>query len=148
MGGLLNQKQLEDIYESYQTKTPVQKRNKIIIGMVVYQGLVRDELQQLEPRDINLEKGIIRIRKTIKLQERVLKLKANQILPLQEYITQIRPKLLTLKKQNTCLAGRQAKDYQTDKPLITTGNSHHLKEAPRELIYTLRKQHPWFKSFL
>ena len=63
--------------------------------------MVREELQKLEPGDLNLEKGIIRIRKTVRLQERVLKLKANQILPLQEYITQIRLKLLKLKKQNT-----------------------------------------------
>ncbi len=73
---LLNQKQLEQTYEDYppvvgQTKaqTPVQKRNKIIISLVVYQGLVREELQQLEPRDLNLEKGIIRIRKTVRLQK-------------------------------------------------------------------------------
>jgi len=140
-GNLLNQKQLEQIYEDYKAETPVQRRNKIIISLVVYQALVREDLQQLEPNDINLEKGIIRVRKTVRLQERILKLKANQILPLQEYITQTRPKLLKLKKQNT-------KNYHTDKLLITTGNSHHLKEATRELIYLLRKQHPWFKSFL
>ncbi len=138
---ILNQKQLDQIYEDYKVETPVQKRNKIIISLVLYQGMVREELQKLESGDINLEKGIIRIRKTVRLQKRVLKLKANQILPLQEYITQIRPKLLKLKKQNT-------KNYQTDKLLITIGNSHHLKEASRELIYTLRKQHPWFKNFL
>lgn len=66
---LLNQKQLEQVYEDYKVETPVQKRNKIIISLVVYQGVVREELQKLEPGDINLEKGIIRIRKTVRLQK-------------------------------------------------------------------------------
>lgn len=44
--------------------------------------------------------------------------------------------LLKLKK-------KQTKHYKTDKLLITTGDSHHLKEAVREL---LRKQNPFFED--
>lgn len=55
------------------------KRNKIIISLFVYQAIVREELHQIEPSDINLQKGIIRIKKTVRLQERILKLAANQI---------------------------------------------------------------------
>lgn len=140
-GDLLSPKQLEKIYETYKSGTPVQKRNKIIISLVVYQALVRDDLQQLEPGDINLEKGTVRIRKTVRLQERILKLKANQILPLQEYIKEVRPKLLQLKK-------KQTRNYQTDKLLITIGQSHHLKEATRLILEELRKEHPYLKSFI
>jgi integrase/recombinase XerD len=133
---LLNRQQLEQIYETYQAETPVQKRNKIIISLFVYQGIVREELQSLEPGDLNLEKGIIRIRKTVRLQERILKLKANQILPLQQYINEIRPELLRLKKQ------------KSDKLLISIGESTHLKEAIRELLRVLRKQNPFMKHFV
>lgn len=138
---ILSKKQIEEIYENYQAKTPVQKRNKLIIGFTVYQALVREELHRLEPSDINLQKGIMRIRKTVRLQERTLKLAACQILPLQEYITEIRPELLKLKK-------KQTKNYKTDKLLITTGDSQHLKEAVRELLRVLRKQNPFFKDFV
>ena len=133
---LLNKKQLEQIYENYQVQTPVQKRNKIIISLFVYQAIVREELHQIEPRDINLQKGIIRIRKTVRLQERILKLAANQILPLQEYINEVRPELLKLKKQ------------KSDKLFITIGESSHLKEAIRELLRVLRKQNPFMKHFV
>lgn len=132
---LLSKQQLDEIYEGYQPQTPVQKRNKIIIGLYIYQALVAEEVQQLEPNDIDLQKGIIRIKKSVKLQRRVLKLAANQILPLQEYITKICPELLKLKPINS------------DKLLITTGDSDHLKEATRELLSVLRKQHPYFKNF-
>jgi len=53
---ILNQKQLEQVYEEYKAESPVQKRNKIIISLVVYQGMVREELQKLESGNINLEK--------------------------------------------------------------------------------------------
>lgn len=133
---LLNKEQLEQIYETYQAQTPVQKRNKIIISLIVYQGIVREELQRLEPGDLNLEKGIIRIQKTVRLQERILKLKANQILSLQQYMNEIRPELLRLKKQ------------KSDKLLISIGESSHLKEAIRELLRVLRKQNPFMKHFV
>ncbi len=138
---LLTKKQIEQVFENYQAKTLVQKRNKLMIGFTVYQALVREELHQLEPTDINLQKGIVRIRKTVRLQERILKLAACQILPLQEYIKEIRPELLKLKK-------KQTKNYKTDKLLITTGDSQHLKEAVRELLSILRKQNPFFKDFV
>jgi len=133
---LLNKQQLEHVYETYQAQTPVQKRNKIIISLIIYQAVVREELQRLEPGDLNLEKGIIRIRKTVRLQERILKLKANQILPLQQYMKEIRPELLRLKKQ------------KSDKLLISIGESTHLKEAIRELLRVLRKQNPFMKHFV
>lgn len=132
---ILSKQQLDEIYEGYEPSTPVQKRNKIIIGFYIYQALVAEEVQRLEPCDIDLQKGTVKIKKSVTLQRRVLKLAANQILPLQEYITQIRPQLLKLKPS------------KSDKLLVTTGDSDHLKEATRELLTALRKQHPYFKNF-
>jgi integrase/recombinase XerD len=140
-GHLLNREQLESIYESYEPKTPVQKRNKIIIGLIVYQALKREDLHGLEPKDINLQKGTVCLRKNIKLKARTLKLAANQILPLQEYIEKVRPELLKLKKQST-------KDYKTDKLLLTIGESHHIMEALRELSTILRKKHPYMQNYV
>ena len=140
---ILSKKQLESIYEEYPPKggqakaeTPVQKRNKIILGLLIYQGLMRNELDLLEPGDINLHKGIIQLRQNVKLKRRILKLTANQILPLQEYLTEIRPELLKLKKQ------------QSDKLLITIGESHSMKEMARELLNELQKKYDYLKSFI
>ena len=133
---LLSRDQLQQIYDSYLPKTPMQKRNKVILGFIIYQGLIREELQSLEPTDLNLNKATIRIRKSVRLQSRTLKLAAEQILPIKEYLEKIRPELIELKGTNS------------GKLLISTGSSDHLKEVTRELIYHLRKKHTYFKNLL
>ena len=132
---ILSKEQLEEIYENYQPKTAVQKRNKIILGLLIYQGLTRDELDRLEPNNINLQKGIILIKRNVKLRQRVLKLAACQILPLQEYLTEIRKTLQELKKQSS------------EKLLITTGHTDTIIEIARELLNELQLKHSFLKSF-
>jgi site-specific recombinase XerD len=133
---LLSKEQLEQVYEEYQPKTPVQKRNKVILSLFFYQGLIRQELDNLEPSDINLKKGTILIRKNSRLQRRILKLEAHQILLFQEYLQEVRSKLLELKKK------------QSDKLLITIGETDKIKEAARELLNELQAKYPELKSFL
>jgi len=142
---LLSQKQIETIYENYHTETPVQKRNKIMISLVVYQAIEREEIYYLEPGDINLQKGTVRIRKNTRLQGRVLKLNANQILPLQEYMSGIRPKLLKLKGKRSDLSGVAI--AKTEKLFVTIGTSGHIKDAMRELLRELKKEHEYLNSF-
>ena len=132
---ILSKEQLEEIYENYQPQTAVQKRNKILLGLLIYQGLTRDELDRLEPNNINLERGIILIKRNIKLRQRVLKLAACQILPLQEYLTEIRKTLQELKKESS------------EKLLITTGHTNTIIEIARELLNELQEKHSFLKSF-
>ncbi len=134
--GLLNKDQLEEIYQSYSAETLVRKRNKLILSLFIYQALVREKIQRLEPCDVNLIQGTIRIKKNVKLQSRILKLKAEQILPLQEYLGQVRPKLVKKKGQSS------------DSLFVTTGSGPHIKESVRELLNQLRIKHPYFRSFL
>ncbi|NBC83343.1 MAG: hypothetical protein GVY19_08160 [Bacteroidetes bacterium] len=94
-----------------------------------YQALEREEIHFLEPTDINLEKGTVRIRKNTQLQGRVLKLTANQILPLQEYMSEIRPEFVKLKGKQSGLSGVA----KTEKLFIIIGTSQHIKDSMREL---------------
>ena len=66
---LLSKKEMNHIYvdyppDSYRGQTIVQQRNKVLIGLVVYQAMRLDELAQLRVEDINLYKGTIYIKKT------------------------------------------------------------------------------------
>jgi site-specific recombinase XerD len=133
---LLSREQLDEIYEQYQPTTPVQKRNKVILSLFFYQGIIRQELDRLEPSDINLKKGTILIRKNSRLQRRILNLEAHQILLFQEYLLEVRPKLLELKKKHS------------DKLLITIGETNKIKEAVRELLNELQAKYPELQSFL
>jgi integrase/recombinase XerD len=133
--GILSKEQIEQVYNEYEAQTPVQKRNKVILGLYVYQGLTREEIENLEPTDINLNRGTILIRRNVRLRQRMLPLNASQVLQLQEYLTQIRKQLLKLKGQDS------------DKLFITIGDSQQMKDALRELLNELQRKYSFLISF-
>ena len=115
--------QLEDIYQSFLnlpewehcTKRAKQlhKRNIIILGLLVYQGLTSGETAKLEINHVNLTEGKIYVPSTRKSNARNLKLQANQILPIKSYIEEFNPNpyLFPTKKQSDmiCKIVSQAK---------------------------------------
>lgn len=131
---LLNKRELNMIYVECPKETPVQKRNKILLGLAIYQALRLDEIAAIEPTDINLHKGTVYIRKTGRGARRVLKLEAHQILPLQEYITQTLPQL------------REKSPIKSDKLIFSTGRSPGIKELVCDLNKVLRKKYPRYKN--
>jgi len=93
----LEMEELEDLYYSYPTnkgKEIARKRNKIIIGLLVYQGLNTRDLQLLEVENVQLYKGKITIPRTRKSNTREIELKPWQLMEFMEYINDIRPKIL------------------------------------------------------
>lgn len=89
---LLSNDALEDLYYSYPTKHKnhlVQaslQRDKVIVGLMVYQGITSQELYRLQIEDILLMRGKITIPGTNKSNRRELELKAWQMMELQNYI--------------------------------------------------------------
>ncbi|MBF6656678.1 hypothetical protein C6N29_07665 [Flavobacterium columnare] len=96
LGHLLTADELEDLYYSYETSANdlARKRNKIIVGLLVYQGLHTKELQHLKEEHIELYKGKIHIPQTNKTNGRTLELKPWQLMELMEYIKEIRPQIV------------------------------------------------------
>jgi site-specific recombinase XerD len=103
----LTQEELENIYENQSTKghfgkqfNTYKERDKAMVGLMVYQALNTGSLAQLKTEDLDLENGKIKVPQTtdFKLNERVLPLESNQILFLNFYLTETRPKLLKLIK--------------------------------------------------
>lgn len=103
LGNLLTADELEDLYYSYETKDNdlARKRNKIIIGLLVYQGLQSKELHYLKEEHIELYKGKIHIPQTSKTNGRILELKPWQLMEFMEYINQIRPKVVQRNTKKT-----------------------------------------------
>lgn len=96
---ILTPKQLDEIYQEYINR-PVwsfttkrgkkaHKRNQIVLGLMIYQGLYTGELKKLEVKHIDLTKGKIYIPSTRRSNSRILKLQAIQIIPLQQYLKTI-----------------------------------------------------------
>lgn len=132
---LLSAEQLQKIYESYHPTTDYQLRNKVILGLYINQALIRTEINRLEVRDINLIKGTIHIRKSIKGSERILPLAAHQVLTMQEYIQTIRPQLL-----------KQSDFEKGERLFFTYANGQTVNEALKKLLQILKKKHPELKT--
>jgi len=133
---LLTEKELQNIYTIQVNKTLAEKRDKVILGIFINQGLMRREIERLETTDIDLEKGVIRIRENVKLNERVLPLVTYQIMSLHHYLNHTRLELL---KESEGEKGQTLFFNQTENPTI--------KDHLRRFLRKLRKSNPQLKDF-
>ena len=103
---LFTEKELLQLLESRKERYPfLEKRNKIIMSLLVNQALRIGEIENIKLQDIDLEKATIQIHKTGVTNARNLPLKAEQILLLHNYINKDRNKLKTWRnnKENLLL---------------------------------------------
>jgi len=137
---ILSTEELEQLYKNYSTEIkpdeevkympPQQlnelsrKRNKIITGLLVYQGLRSEEVRRLEVADLKLREGKIFIAGSRRTNERTLKLESHQVFDLLDYINDTRKQLLNLTQQ------------QTQQLFISKGNSSNYSN----LMSYLNKQ--------
>ena len=109
---ILSTEELEKLYNDYATEITLQKsetlkspppqhiqnlarkRNKIIIGLLVYQGLRSEEIIKLQTGDVKLREGKIFIAGTKRSNERALKLESHQVFDLLDYINDTRKQIL------------------------------------------------------
>jgi site-specific recombinase XerD len=105
---LFTPKELQNLLEPRKERYPfLTKRNQIIMSLLVNQGLKVGEMIKLNTEDINLEKAQIKITGTAQTNNRILYLKAEQILLFYEYINLYRIKLITFRtKENHLLLGK------------------------------------------
>lgn len=85
---------LEEVYIKYPAIDNRTKRNKVILGLFIYQGITTDELKRLQTYHVNLEDGKITIPGSKRSNKRVLALKPFQVMAMHEYIKKIRPVFL------------------------------------------------------
>lgn len=110
----LNIEELEQLYKSYpaelETKknSPPQqlnqlarKRTKVMLGLLIYQGIRVDELAELETTDLKLREGKIIIKGKRRTNERTMKLEGFQIIDLMDYINETRKALLQINQRET-----------------------------------------------
>jgi integrase/recombinase XerD len=84
---------LENIYKSCTGEGVAGKRNRVMVGLMIYQGLGTGELTALEVKDVNIHEGKIYVPQIGRSNSRTLKLEAHQVIEIQNYIKQSRPML-------------------------------------------------------
>ena len=95
---LLESDELEDLYYSFETDKYQEeyhkytlKRAKVIIGLMMYQGLNTTDLGNLQIDHLQLSKGKIYVPSTVRSNARELELKPWQIMEFIEYQNEVRP---------------------------------------------------------
>lgn len=141
---LLTGEELTELYENYPVVDLRTQRNKVMVGLLVYQGVTRQELERLEVIHVKLTTGKIEIPGSKHSSSRVLKLESTQILPLSQYITHTRNEIL---KGNGCYGlGRKpiAKGDQNEpiRLFISMYGVEDIKNSFLHLIRALRGQNP------
>lgn len=135
--------ELDYIYKSYPNidankkgdeMTPKQKRDRIIIGLLVYQGLSTTDLSNIKLEHIQLYKGTIDVPATKRINSRTLKLEPHQAIEIQNFILEEREQLL------------QKFDKRTDHLIFNLGISNAITNVLYNLMKNLKQQHPEIQS--
>ena len=95
---LFTPEELELLMERKERFIKVKVKNQVIVSLLIYQGLTRNDIVRLTLNDVDLEEGTIYIKADSKTNSRTLKLKPKQIMLMYKYIHEARPKLLTSAK--------------------------------------------------
>jgi len=128
--------QLQDLFTSIEMEKLMQRkerfeaarlRNKVIVSLLIYQGLRLTEITKLRLQDVDLEAGTLFIRAMPRAMARTLKLKTPQVMLFYNYIHELRPKLLRT---------------GTDRLVLTLRGSAENGEGINYLIETFKPMFP------
>ncbi len=144
---LLSPEQLEDLYQRYHTErqydrevppqlqqTLSRKRNKVILGLMAFQGLTTTDLHQLKVTDVIIGQGSIAVSGSRKYAYRKLPLQAQQVPAILEYLQQTRKQLL-------CISGKESQHL-----FFSTRQGQTLHNSLQKLIANLKLQLPALKN--
>jgi integrase/recombinase XerD len=99
---LFTTQELEKLLERKEPYKNIGYKNKVMMGLLIYQALQPQEICSLTIEDINLTAGTIYIKSTTKTHARTLSLKPNQILLFYEYIHTTHPALCKNNMTTNC----------------------------------------------
>jgi len=126
----LSKEELDNLYHNFSDYDLIRKRDKVILGMVIYQGLNGSELQRITLEDVQLEKGVVYIKSGSKSNSRTIELKAFQLLSIQNYMLKIRPIIL------------QKANKQSEQLFVAVGQGIKLQNVIGRMIQKIKKVEP------
>jgi len=133
---LLSKEEMDHVYTIYPTHGLIKRRDKVLLSLVVYQGVSSSELPLIEVKDVDLIQGTIYIPAIRTTNGRTLQLQPFQLLLMQDYLLKVRPEiLLQANKISECL-------------LVSTGQSKkQLHNVVASILKRLRPLYPRLKDF-
>lgn len=110
------------------------KRNKAILGLLVFQGLTSHELQALTVKSLELRAGKVHVEEGRRHNGRSLTLEAAQVMDLMEYTLQTRSELLKLSGKNS------------EALFVSVGAGQRLNNTLNKLLAQITKLEPKVKT--
>jgi len=120
--------ELHAIYNSYQDESLKGKRNKIMLSLLVYQGVKTEELTRMEVQDVKLKEGKIDIPGGAKSERRLLQLESHQVLEFYDYVNATRKEILKQSGQ------------KTDKLFVSIEGGSSLSSCVTRLMFWVRRK--------
>jgi integrase/recombinase XerD len=146
--GNLDYKTLEKLYDKYSKRTLRDKRNKVILGLLIYQGITTGELQRMEPGHVQLNKGRIFIQGTRKTGSRYLQLQPQQILEIDPYLKRVRPEILkrTGKKKPSRKPNHVNQELISERMFCSINGSEDLRSTLLHMFRNIHRDHPEIRN--
>ena len=145
---LIKYQELEELYQRWPVEDLRGKRNRVMLGMMIYQGVTVQELEKLQLSHIRLKEATIRVPGSGHSNARTLPLVAVQLLDLQEYLQEVRPRMLDeIENQRS---GRRPeivdREALRDQLFFSEQGSEKLKSSLLHLFRGVKKLNPRITS--
>ena len=140
--------EIQKLYENYEVKDNRNKRNRVMLGLMIYQALSPEEIGKLEPQHLKLKEAKIHIPGGKHSNPRTLNMQAVQLMDMQEYLQHVRPQMLedvtTYRSgRKPCKIDREALARQL---FFSENGSEHIKRSLYHLFQQLKKINPKITS--
>ncbi len=127
---ILNTRELDQIYASCPNRTITDKRDKVIAGLIVYQGLRGDEVIKMPYENIDLRAGKIKVEGFRRSEPRTLNIQVVQMMDMMEYQLQIRPQIL------------KEAEKESDIFIVSSGSGEYHMNAVYNVVKKIKSQNP------
>ena len=131
---LLDEETLTSLFISIIPQTLGQKKSKVMLGLVIFQAVKREELELLELEHVDIENKRIYIPSSSRCNSRYVHLEMFQIKDIERYIYQLRPQLLKEAKKNT------------SKLFFSSGQGKHLNNSLTFIMKGIKRINPYLKT--
>ncbi len=124
---IIKEEELRPLLEKFNDHSITEKRNKLILSLIIYQALTRSEILALKTDCVSLKNGTLDVPQTAKTQARTLPLHPSQILPLKYY----------LENSRNTFPGSEC-----DQLFLTSSENSTLHYPFSQIIRTIKQIHP------
>jgi integrase/recombinase XerD len=134
----LDTHELHKIYNQYPADTPTNQRDKVMLGLIINQGIKSDEIAKMEVKDVNLREGKINVPGSRKSEGREMKLEAHQVMDMFNYVMTTRDEILQMPPKR-----KSQVQNKTDKLFIAqAGNTSSFSNWITQMMLKVRKINP------